>query len=190
MPCWADVQLETWDITETVGKKIYTLSPRTELEIFGLFWFRFLATTTAVTTIPVPSPGHPCNSSLFSGELFKLWCFHSTHNVLSPTNQKERGKTSIFQLVFPLQTYWADTSEHFLHCCILIVLLSVCKVCPARKTIDLTLPQKYHKSKSDGKPSILPTASFHFPFVLSVLMYEHYEKAGDSHVSVPVSTGR
>lgn len=162
------------------------LSLCTKLEIF--FWFRFLATAAAVTTAPVPSPGHPCNSSLSSGELFKLWCFHSTHSVLSPTNQTERGKTSIFQLVFPPQTYWADTSEHFLHCCISIVLPSVCKGCLARKIINLILPQKYHKSQSDGKPSILPTASFHCPFVPSELTYEHHEKVGDGQVSVPVST--
>lgn len=69
----------------------------------------------------------------FNVELFQ-WCFHSAHNVLSPTNQKERATTIIFQLVFPLQAYWADTSEHSLpNIESLIALLSVCEVCPARK---------------------------------------------------------
>lgn len=56
VPCWAGVQLETRDIAETAGKKC-TLSLCTKLEIF--FWFRFLATAAAVTTVPVPSPRPP-----------------------------------------------------------------------------------------------------------------------------------
>lgn len=62
--------------------------------------------------------GHPtadlCNASLSSAELFNLWCFHSAHSVLFPTKPTERGKSSIFWLVFPLQIYWAHTTEHFL----------------------------------------------------------------------------
>lgn len=60
----------------------------------------------------------------------------------------------------------------------------------SKNKINLILPQKYPKSKSDGELGILPTASFNFPSVLSMLMYEHYEKVGEDQESVLVSTDR
>ena len=103
--------------------------------------------SSAVATITVlsqPTPPTPPSPA----ELFQLWCFRSARNLLSPTNQKRGGKPSVFQLPFPSQTHWADTSEHFLP----NVASSSCREAPAKPVqrekkikINLILPQKDHK---------------------------------------------
>lgn len=142
--------------------------------------------------LPPPLPAlsaDPCTASLF----FLLSYLNSgvfiAHIMFSlPQTKKKEEKTAFFNLFSHCKLAGQRLLRIFCQMLHLDCTAKCLQSLSSKKKKKLILPQKYPKSKSDGELSILPTASFNFPSVLSMLTCERYEKVGEDQESVLVST--